>query len=305
MKIPTFVLERKKLPRLLFSFQSATRPGQPEIVSLMRRIYDLGVSHFDLPSLRYLESFRELRRLIEDETLLGLGHIEAEVGASFFGKPLHLFEEKVVATMIKNLFPPYLIRNFQRIGLWNEKLFFRVPSSREVFTQKEIDRLSFDAPRFDRALSSFHPQESPFLVLGGSYTDWLLALGRVDLLKEMVFRISQRDFIPILGANWATFALPKAKVLDVAAYAVPINSRWGLFDLDQAARLIKKFDRPVISLNPLDDGRLLDCPEDAFAYLFDDLKIHGAIAEVASDAEVERLLKALRKIPSLIPPRKT
>ncbi len=305
MKIPTFVLERRKLPRLLFSFQPATRPGQPEIVSLMRKIYDLGVWYFDLPSPRHLESFRELRSLIEDETLLGLGHIEAEAGASFFGKPLHLLQEKVVATMTKNLFPPYLVRKFQRMGLWNEKLFFRAPSSPEVFTQKEIDRLSFDAPRFDRALSSFHPQESPFLALGGSYTDWLLALGRVDLLKEMVLRISQKGFISILGVRWATFALPKAKALDVAAYAVPINSRWGLFDFDQAARLIKKFDRPVISLNPLDDGKLLDRPEDAFAYLFDDLKIHGAIVEVASGAEVERLLKALRKIPSLIPPRKT
>jgi hypothetical protein len=93
--------------------------------------------------------------------------------------------------------------------------------------------------------------------------------------------------------------------LDVAAYAVPINKKWSFFDLDQACVLIKKFDRPVFSLNPLADGTLLKNSEEAFSFLFKELKITLAIVEIHSEQEVEILLRAAEKIPSLIPPRKT
>jgi hypothetical protein len=45
--------------------------------------------------------------------------------------------------------------------------------------------------------------------------------------------------------------------------------------------------------------------EEAFSFLFKELKITLAIVEIHSDQEVEILLSAAEKIPSLIPPRKT
>jgi hypothetical protein len=90
----------------------------------------------------------------------------------------------------------------------------------------------------------------------------------------------------------------------VAAYATPVNKKWSYFDLDQACNLIKRFDKPVISLNPLADGVLLKESEEAFLFLFEGLKIHSAIAEVASEEEMRRIFASLERIPSLIPPRK-
>ncbi len=259
----------------------------------MRTIYGIGIGCFDLPSLTHLESFRELRRLTNDETLIGICHIEAEKGVSFLGKPLRQFEPKILSTIKKNLLLPQAIRNS-----------YRIPFSSEVFTQKEIDRMSFDPFRFDKALALFNPEDSPFLLLGEGYGDWLLALGRMDLLKEMVQRVREKGFIPIFSGQWATFVLPKAKPLDVAAYAIPINKRWSFFDLTHACDLIKKFDRPVISLNPLADGKLVRKSEEAFSFLFDELKIHLAIAEVSSEKEAIRMIEVVRKFPSLISRRK-
>jgi hypothetical protein len=174
-----------------------------------------------------------------------------------------------------------------------------------VLTQKDIDRIAFDSSRFDEALSSMKPNESPFLLVGDKYADWLLGLGRFDLLKMMVSRVREKGFIPIFLGRWATYVLPKAKSLDTAAYAIPINKKWSHFDLNQACDLVKKFDRPIISLNPLADGDLLREPEGAFSFLFTDLKIHGAIAEVVSDGEAGAILKAVEPFLSLIPYRKT
>jgi hypothetical protein len=295
MQLPTTILEGKKLPRVIFSLRpSSTSLDHREISSLMKKIYEIGLWCFDLPSLKHLESFKELKLLTNDETLMGICHLEVERGVSFLGKPLHQFESKILSTMKKNLFLPDAIRYLHP-----------TPSSSEIFTQKEMDRITFDPLRFEKALSHLNPEESPFLLMGERYGDWLLALGRIDLLKEMVLRVREKGWIPIFSGQWATFALPKAKPLDVAAFAIPINKKWSLFDLAHACDLIKKFDKPVISLNPLADGELLKKSEEAFSFLFDELKIHLAIVEITTEKEARTIVEALKKFPSLIPHRKT
>ena len=174
-------------------------------------------------------------------------------GSPFLGKPLHRFESKIISTIRNELLPSHQTRNI-----------LPPTFSSEVFTQKEIDRIAFDPLRFEKALSPFDPDESPFLLVGEKYGDWLLALGRIDLLREMVSKVRGKGFIPIFSGQWATFVLPKAKSLDVSAYAIPINKKWSLFDLQRASDLIKKFEKPVISLNPLADGNLLRESEGAF-----------------------------------------
>ena len=295
MRFPTAILEGKKIPRAIFSIQPHHPPFQPhQILSLMKETYEMGAWCFDLPSRDHLESLKELKNLMTDEMLVGLCHAEAEAGASFLGKPIHRFESKIISTIRRDLLPSNLTRPM-----------LPPSSSSEVFTQKEIDRITFDPLRFGEALSLFDPGESPFLLLGEKYGDWLLALGRIDLLHEMVSKVREKGFIPIFSGQWATFALPKAKPLAVAAYAVPINKKWSLFDLQRASDLIKKYDRPVISLNPLADGTLLKESEGALSFLFDELKIYTAILKIASEGEAKTLLEILTKFPSLIQPRRT
>src|SRR4030043_2391654 len=205
MRLPTTLLERKKIPRVLLSIQPQLPFNRPRILSLMKEAYEIGAWCFDLPSAGHLESFKELKNLTLDEMLIGLCHLEVETGASFLGNPLHQFESKVVSTIRKDLLPSHLPRNI-----------LPPSSSSEVFTQKEIDRITLDPPRFEKALSLSNPKESPFLLVGEKYGDWLLALGRVDLLKEMVSQIREKGFIPIFSGQWATFVLPKPKPLDGA-----------------------------------------------------------------------------------------
>ena len=294
MRLPTAFLEGKKISRIILSIQPRPSSGRHQILTLMRKTYEMGIWCFDLPSGNHLASFRELRNLTADEMLTGLCHVEAETGVSFLGKPLHLFESKIVSTIRKELLPSHQTRDV-----------LPPTFSSEVFTQKEIDRIAFDPIRFEKTLSVFDPKESSFLLVGEKYADWLLALGRINLLQEMVSKVRGRGFIPILSGQWATFVLPKAKSLDVSAYAIPVNKKWSLFDLQRAADLIKKCERPVISLNPLSDGTLLRESQAAFSFLFDELKACAAIAKIASEEEAEIIVEALKKFPSLIPPRKT
>jgi hypothetical protein len=90
MRIPTFVLEGIKLPRVILSIQPSMGSDVQEAVSLMKASYEMGVLCFDLPTKNHLEAFRELKNLVEDESVIGLSHVEAGEGASLLGKPLLL-----------------------------------------------------------------------------------------------------------------------------------------------------------------------------------------------------------------------
>jgi hypothetical protein len=292
MRIPTVSLEGKPLLRIILSIRTEASSSRPEILSLLKEAYAMGFLHFDLPSPKHLEAFRELLNLTEDEHLAGLCRLDAKEGVSFLGRPLQGFESKMIATLRKNL-PPEIVRDLSP------------PSpSADVFTQKEIDRFVFDPRRFDKILSSLHPGETPFLILGEKYGDWLLALGRFDLLQSMVARVRAKGFIPLFSGQWATFSLPKAKPLEVAAYAVPINRGRNFPDLARSSDVIKRFDKPVISLNPLAGGELLGEAETAFSFLFDELKIYAAITDVTSEKEVRRIQDGLARSSSFSLPRK-
>jgi hypothetical protein len=51
----------------------------------------------------------------------------------------------------------------------------------------------------------------------------------------------------------------------------------------------------------LADGQLLKKSEEAFSFLFNELKIYSAIAEITSEKEMKPMVEALKKFPSLIP----
>lgn len=291
MHLPIAVLEKRRVQRIVFSIR---RPSSRDLSSLMEKTYEMGAWSFDLPTVHHLRSFKALKESTGDQLLTGFGHIGVDSGVSLMGKPLHQFEPKIISTVVRNIIPPESV-----------KQLFPGRSFGEVLTQKEIDRMAFDRSRFTLVLSPFQTDGIPFLIIGGRYGDWLLGLGRVDLLKEMVLEARQQGFIPLLACQWPTFSLPKVKHLEVGAYAVSINKKEGLFDFAQACKLIKQFDRPLISLDPLSDGRLSGELEEAFSFLFEELKVHLAITDVNSEEEARALFTGLEKIPSLIPFRKT
>src|SRR3990172_4531434 len=111
MPLATFTLEEKKLPRIILSPRSPSSSGGENLLAIMKKVYAMGVFFFDLPSRKHLESFRELKRLTEDDSLLGLCHIRAEEGVSFSGNPIHWLEPKVTSTIKRTVVPSELRRD--------------------------------------------------------------------------------------------------------------------------------------------------------------------------------------------------
>lgn len=294
MRVPFILLEGRKIPRLLFSIPLKNPEDPQKLLFLMKRLYEEGFLCFDLPTFHHLRRLRELRELTEDENLTGIGHIGIEEGVSFLGKPIDQFEFKIISTLIKNFIPPQ----------WIKKVFPHFQLG-EILTQREIDRMAFDSSRFHQSLSFFHPKETPFLLLGGKYNDWLLTLGRIDLFQESISKIREKGFIPIFSTKWPTFVLPKAKPLEVAAYAIPIHPKKSLFDFNQTCEMVKKFDKPIIGFIPFGGSKDVKKSKWTFSFLFNDLKLYLTIVEVSSEMEIRRVLKGISEIPYPIPFQRT
>ncbi|MCX8116907.1 MAG: hypothetical protein N3G78_03105 [Desulfobacterota bacterium] len=291
MHLPIALLERKKIQRIIFSVRSS----EPQKISLlMEKAYERGGWCFHLPTPLHLRSFVALRESTGDDFLMGFGQIGAESGVSLTGKPLTHFASRMVATIAKSLAPPSLVRKFPL-----EK------NGAEVLTPKEVDRMRFDPSLFDQALHPFLRQEIPFLLIGGPYGDWLLGLGRIDLLRSMVSAIREKGKTPIYQGEWAPFALPKAKPLDVAAFAIPIHKDEGRLPFEETCKLIKKFERPVLGLRPFSSPPIGRRAEGPFSLLLKELKVYSLMVEVASERDLDLLFRWAEKVPSLIPFRRT
>lgn len=294
IRFPTATLEGKKIPRVIFGIHLQSSWSEKETYHFMKKVYELGAWCFDLPSSRHYDSFRELKISTADENLIGLCHFNVESGLSFMGRPIHHFEPKIISTIRKDFPLSPLIRNI-------------LPSSPsvDVFTQREIDRITLDTLRFEKALSSFHSTESPFLIIGENYGEWLLALGRTDLLQEMVTKIRQKGFLPIFSCQWIDYILPRAKPLDVTAFVIPIHNIGKPSHLGQVSALLRKLNKPVISLVPLTHQRFLKALKATLSFLFDELKVYVIMIKVASEEEVRRVVEAIKGFPSLLTYRKT
>lgn len=294
MRIPTAFLEEKKIQRIIFSIKIDNKKNDEDSLRLMKNVYDLGALCFYLPTTKQLKLFRMLKEITEDEFLTGIGHLNLEDSLTLLGKPLRYFEPKLISTIIKILPPHDSVRN-------------TLPtfSTYEILTQKEIDKIWLETDELEKGLSNFNINDTKLIILNGKYGEWLLTLGRSDLLIEAVRKIREKGFIPIFSGQWTTYFLPKAKSINAAAYAVPINKKNSLFSFEKACELIKKFEKPVIALNPLADGKLLKNPKDAFLFLFNELKIIASIAEVSTIGELKKILESTRGVYSIIPPRKT
>lgn len=293
IRIPTAYLENIKIQRIIFSINKKLLSDEKASLHLMKNIYERGALCFYLPTTRHLHIFRKLKEITEDEYLTGIGHLNIEEGACLLGRPLHYFESKIISTIIMIL-PSELVKNT-----------ISTQSFSEVLTQKEIDRIAFDSERLESELSNFNITETKIIILNGRYGEWLLTLGRIDLIIKTVERVKKKGFISIFSGQWTPYFLPKARSIEVAAYAVPINKKRGAFNFEKESELIKKFEKPVIALNPFANGRLLKKSREIFSFIFDELKILATIIEISSTEELKKVLDNISGIHSIIPPRKT
>jgi len=260
---------------------------------------DCGVRSVDL-SPPLVNVFNRLQKESR-EKIEGLGALQEWVCTSFTVDciPLADYADEVKASMC-SILPSGYLRNLKHSEAPESSFarsFFLPIRSAQPFTVSQIDNIRMKPEFFRKRLELYRNLGAKLIQFGGVTADWLVALGRIDLLGNLTRLIRKAGFIPLLVCHWTSLVLPLAeKELDVAGYIVPVNKLWGLLSRSEALDAIRKTRKPMIAMKPLARGVLAHDVEGAFTFLFKKAGVTAVLVGISSVAEAKQTFSVFSRI---------
>jgi hypothetical protein len=250
-------------------------------LSVMRAAYQAGARAF---ALSFEENTRLLRRLIDEtgDRLIGFGNPTWEQGVILNGRYIQYSRDRILKTMVEQLMERRLAQLIEDKLSKEDLLVFGYDRNAEPLSDQEIASIYLDHDRFRKRLAIFG--DCQYIFMGGSDADWLVSLGRVDVLDEMAQVVQEAGFIPIVLCQYATTVLPavEAARIDVAGYAVPLNREWSWFSRDECVEIVKNIQKPVIAFMPLASGNLRKDVRGALDWLYSEIGVESILYGTAT-----------------------
>jgi hypothetical protein len=249
--------------------------------SVMKACYQAGGRAFDLSFEVNTGLFRKL--LDEtDEKLIGFGNPSWEQGVFLQGKYLQYSRDRILKTLVERLFPRQLAKYVEEKLSIDDVLVFGYDRNVAPLTDEEIASISLDKWSFIQRLSIF--KDCQYIFLGGSDADWLVSLGRVDLIVEMARITRQLGFVPFILCQYASHIIPiiEASEADIEGYAVPLNRDWSWMDRDACVNVVKSLKKSIIAFMPFASGGLRNDIRGAMDWLYGDVGVDSILFGTAS-----------------------
>lgn len=249
--------------------------------SVMKACHEAGGIAYDLS---FEINTRLFRRLL-DETgaqLLGFGNPSWEQGVFLNGKYLQYSRDRILKTLVERLFPGPLAELVKEKLAVDDVLVFGYDRGAAMLADQEIASIHLDPWAFIHRLSIF--KDCKYIFLGGSDADWLVSLGRVDIIVEMARITRQLGFVPLLLCQYASHIIPviEQSGADIAGYAVPLNRDWSWMDRDACVEVVKALKKPVVAFMPFAGGGLRKDIRGALDWLYEEVGVESILYGTAT-----------------------
>lgn len=263
-------------------------------LSVMRAAFEAGGRAFDLSFDVNICLFRQL---IEEtgEHLIGFGNPTWEQGIFLNGRYMQLSRDRILRTLVDRLFPRHIAQLVNDKLSQEDVLVFGYDREAVPLSDAEIASIALDEATFRKRLSIF--RDCQYICFGGSDADWLVPLGRIDVVADLARVVREEGFIPILLCQYATLVVPEAEVsgLDVAGYAIPLNRAWSWFDRDECVEMVKSLAKPVIAFMPLASGGLRKDVRSALDWLYAEVGVEAILFGTATPIHARETTRLARE----------
>jgi len=314
-KIPSMEIEGVEVSRAILGcdsfiswlYQGGSSPFKGEngnlnvskVFEVMKTCVSCGVTSLDLAPPVF-EAFRRLNAE-SDEEITGVGALQEWACENFTidGIPLRNCSEEIKAIIRLKLPQEYLehLAKSKKPESDFIRSFFMPKRSTRPLARIEIDKITMNPEFFEKRLKLYRSLGVKLVQFGGLTADWLVSMGRVDLLERLSKLIRSHGFIPILICHWTSIVLPVAeKEIGVAGYIAPLNKSWGLLTLRETLDVIKNVEKPIIAMKTLGQGALAHDLHGAFTFVFKEARVSAALVGVSSKVEAEQTFSALAKV---------
>jgi hypothetical protein len=265
--------------------------------SVMWAAYQAGGRAFDLS---FPENTQLFQRLLDEtgEALLGFGNPTWEQGVRINDRYLQYERDRILRTLVDRLWPRAVAQLVEEQLAGQVEMMFGYDHTAQPLSEAEIASIRLDEGQFRKRLSIFRGCQ--YIFFGGSDADWLVSLGRADLLHALARIVRQEGYQPILLCHYTSLVLPVAQAqgLDCVAYAIPFNKAWSWFDHQECIGLVKASPIPVIAFMPLASGDLRKDVRGSLDWLFAEMGVASILFGTATPehaAETTQVALAAKK----------
>lgn len=244
--------------------------------SVMKACFEAGGRAYDLS---FDINSRLFRRLLDEtgEKLIGFGNPSWEQGVFLNGKYIQYSRDRILKTLVERVFPRPLAKHVEEKLSIEDVLVFGYDREAKLLSDEEIASIHLDQWIFLQRLSIF--KDCQYIFLGGSDADWLVSLGRVDIIVEMARLTRQLGFVPMVLCQYASHIIPliEAAGADVDGYAVPLNRDWSWMDRDACVDVVKSLKKPVVAFMPFASGGLRKDIRSAMDWLYGKIGVESIL----------------------------
>lgn len=230
---------------------------QEHVLGVMEAAYRAGCRGFDLntASDNVLSAFDTIKARNRDA--VGIGDPNWRCGFKLGDSHLMDLKGRVIRTVVERRLDVDSLGLVERLPAKNRSFFFGFPAEANALTDQEISQIWIDehiwCERLERLRNS-----ADFCLVGADYADWLVALGREDLLEWQVRSVSDRGMIPVAVFHWASLTLPAIHRLRVGACWTLGNREVMYLSTDSAVSAIQASSLPVTCFRVLRGIRIPD-----------------------------------------------
>jgi len=267
-------------------------------LSIMRSAYEAGCRGYDLSFQENVHLFNKLADEVQ-EPLLGFGNPTWEQGVMFEGRFIFFIRDRIIRTLVNHLWPRPIAKLVDEKLAHEDVLVFGYDRESALLTDEEIDKIYLDEAIFRKRLSIFK-DVCQFVYFGGSDADYLVSLGRMDIVEQMLAVVKSEGFLPLLLCQYPSFVLPaiEGAGVTVEGYVIPLNREWSWFDHDSCMQAVQVTEKPVIAFMAFSSSTLRQDIPGALTWLFQDAGVTSIIFGTATPehaSETTQLAMEIRR----------
>lgn len=251
-------------------------------LSVMRSAYEAGCRAYDLS---FIENVRLFKRLASEvvEPLTGFGNPTWDQGVMFEDRFIFYIRDRIIRTLVERIWPRDIAQRVEGKLAQEDVLVFGYDKDAPLLTEEDIAKIYLDEDIFRKRLSIFKGA-CQYVYFGGSDADYLVSLGRMDILRKMLSVVASEGFIGLLLSQYPSLVLPQVEKAGwgVGGYVVPINKVWSWFDHESALRAVKAVEKPVIAFMALSSPELHQDVPGALRWLYQEAGVESVLFGTAT-----------------------
>ncbi len=251
-------------------------------LQVMRAAYDGGCRAYDLSFLENVQLFKRLSVEV-NEPLVGFGNPTWEQGVMFEDRLIFFMRDRIIRTLVEQIWPRPIAKLVEEKLSHEDVLVFGYDRSAPLLSDDDIDAIYLDESAFRERLSIFKDC-CQYIYFGGSDADYLVSLGRMDVVKQMAAIVQSEGFTPLLLCQYPSLVLPAVVTagIQIEGYTVPLNKEWSWFDHQSCLEVVQKTDKPVIAFMALSSSALKKDVRGALSWLYHSAGVKSILFGTAS-----------------------